>query len=365
MRRWPSRPPRSACGAARASPRRSALLETAIGQFTRAGDQAAAGSTHSRLGGALSFHHSTADVPRALDHFAAAERLCPEVAGQLRHQRGLAQAAMCAVATDVLHTAAAAARDIARGLGRRDLDVAPGWALSWAAFNRGRLREAVELSEEAWRTAHDLADPFLVWQATQAPAVRANLYLLDPKSARTWCRRALGTPRFASLPYSHVTMADQLGIAHALQGDLPSAREIVRDLPEDAVARRVLQVLEGRWGDAAMDFARAAQADEGRGDLHNAAHNHVWGGWARRLSGDLDGAIGCYETALATAVAGPQVATEIAARAGLARVLAASDEVAAHQHVLRCDASDAPGRGLGRAAGPGRGGSSTRGERPR
>jgi predicted ATPase len=42
------------------------LLETALHQFLRAGDEESAGLVHSRLGGAYSLHHTIADIPRAL-----------------------------------------------------------------------------------------------------------------------------------------------------------------------------------------------------------------------------------------------------------------------------------------------------------
>ena len=61
------------------------------------------------------------------------------------------------------------------------------------------------------RAAHDLASPYLVWSAAQAPAVRSTIYLLDAHTARSWCRRALGMPRFAALGHSHDTVVDQLG----------------------------------------------------------------------------------------------------------------------------------------------------------
>ncbi len=313
------------------------LLETALRQYVEAGQDAAAGLVHSRLGAALTAHHSVIDVPRALEHFDAAERLLPGASDRFHQQRGRAQAAMYGIRTDLLAESAARALGIAERLGRRDLSVTADWGLSWAAFNRGELRAADELAERAWRTAHELADPLLGWVAAQAPAVRANLYLLDPRTARAWCRRGLGQPRFATLAYSHDTMADQLTIALALQGDGDAAGDVVSDLPGDAVAHRVLALLGGCWEEAAAGFAAAATGDESHGDLDDAAHNHLWGAWALRLLGDGSGARAALDRALTIAVGGPQLPTELASRAALARLLATDDHPAAAAHLARCE----------------------------
>ena len=74
-------------------------------------------SVHSRIGGALSLHHSVMDIPRALEHFDAAERLLGgDPKGAFHVSRGRSQAAMFGLRTDVLGIAAdAAARDRLRG----------------------------------------------------------------------------------------------------------------------------------------------------------------------------------------------------------------------------------------------------------
>jgi tetratricopeptide (TPR) repeat protein len=277
-------------------------------------------------------------VARALEHFDAAERLLPDAGDRFHQQRGRAQAGMYGVRTHLLAESGRRARGIAEHLGRRDLMVTADWALSWASFNQGHLREAEQLAEGAWHTAHDLADPFLGWVATQAPAVRANLYLLDPRSAREWCRRGLGQRRFATLAFGHDAVADQLAIALALQGDLEAVDDLVPDLPDDAVAHRVVALLSGQWEDAAAGFAEAGELDESRGDLNDAAHNHLWGAWALRLLGAVPAAVAALERAVSIAVVGPQVPTELAARAALARVLAGDDPAAAATHLHRCEA---------------------------
>ena len=97
------------------------LLETALRRYLAAGMDAAAGTVHSRIGGALSLHHSVMDIPRALEHFEAAERLLGDFEGAFHVNRGRSQAAMFGLRTDVLGAAADKAASIAAEAGRRDL----------------------------------------------------------------------------------------------------------------------------------------------------------------------------------------------------------------------------------------------------
>ena len=87
-----------------------ALLESALPEYLAAGDDEAAGAVHSRIGSALCLHHSVMDIPRALEHFDAAERLLTSPETEYHLHRGRAQAAMTGLRTDVLERAAARAR---------------------------------------------------------------------------------------------------------------------------------------------------------------------------------------------------------------------------------------------------------------
>ena len=314
-----------------------ALLEVALRQYLRAGDEAAAGAVHSRIGGALCLHHSVMDVPRALEHFAAAERLLPAAQTVYHLHRGRSHAAMLGLRTGLLGEAAARAETIATTLGRRDLTVLTGWAAGWAALNEGRLADAAATWERAWATAHELADPYLGWSPVNAAALAANAYLLDPETARAWCRRGLGQPRFTAFTDPHGAVVDQLALALAAMGDLEGARGAAERLPEDAVANRMLLFLDGQWERAERSWAAAAASDESAGDLHDAALNLRWLATARLALGDDGGARAALGRALSLACEGPQVPTELDVRAVLAQVLAADDHPAAEEHLARCE----------------------------
>lgn len=313
-------------------------LETALEQYRAIGDDAAAASVHSRLGGALCTHHSVMDIPRAIEHFAAAERLLGDRKAAFHLHRGMAQAAMYGVRTEILGDASRRAYALATELGRRDLAVMASWGRAWFEFNRGRLGDASAIREAMWATAHELADPYLGWASVNAAALCATEYLLDPAMGRSWCRRGLAQARFDTFAHPHDTVVDQLVLALASMGDLEGARRVADPLPADAVSRRVLTFLDGDWEQAERDWAAALRNDEEAGDVHDAALNARWLAGVRRLLGDQPGVVAALRRALTISVEGPQMPTELAARAELAHVLSASGEVEeAARHLARCD----------------------------
>ncbi|PWN03226.1 hypothetical protein DJ010_08895 [Nocardioides silvaticus] len=313
------------------------LLDVALREYTAAGEDERAAVIHSRLGGALSLHHSVMDIPRALEHLDAADRLGTDPRHTFLLAFGRTQAAMFGLRTDLLQESADLVVAIAQQSGRRGAAALADWASGWAAFNRGDTAGAFAHLDRSWRAAHEVADPTLGWGTVNAAALMANGYLLDPALARTWCRRALGQPRFDTLEYGHQTAADQLALALCLQGDLSGAREAVAVLDQTATARRMLTFLEGDWEAAEASWAAAVAHDEAAGDRHDALTNLRWLATARTALGDTDGARTALDRALALAVSGPQVPSEVAVRAALARLLAAADPAAARQHVAAAE----------------------------
>ena len=332
-------------------PEALALLETALQQYLRAGDEASAGVVHSRIGGALCLHHSITDIPRALEHFDAAEHLLPSPEAVYHLHRGRSQAAMLGLRTTLLEESSNRAAAIATGVGRRDLAVVAGWARGWAAANEGRLADAEEIWEQGWRTAHEMADPYLGWLPVNAAALLSNAFLLDPQTARSWCRRGLGQPRFTAFAHPHGAVVDQLALALAAMGEVDGAHEAVEHLPPDAGARRMLLYLDGKWEQAAASWEAAVAADESAGDLHDAALNHRWLASARASLGDREGAAAALERALVLGCQGPQLPTELGARAALAQLLAAERSAEAAEHLTGCDAIMAGGEDWRGAAG--------------
>ncbi|MFI7062330.1 BTAD domain-containing putative transcriptional regulator [Kribbella sp. NPDC050124] len=309
------------------------LLESALDLYR--GDDEALATVHSRLGGALCTHHSVMDIPRAIEHLGAAERLTGD---RFHLHRGMAQAAMYGVRTELLGDAARRAEALATGLGRRDLTVVARWGRAWYEFNQGRLSDMAKTREAMWATAQELADPYLGWTSVSGAALSATAYLLDPVAGRAWCRRGLAQARLETFEYPHGTIVDQLALALAMMGDLDDARRVAEPLPADAVSRRTLTFLVGDWVGAERDWAAAFHRDEEAGDFHDAALNARWLAGVRRLLGDEDGALAALRRAVAIGVEGPQLPTELAARAELAQLLAELGSVdEATAHLARCD----------------------------
>jgi DNA-binding SARP family transcriptional activator/tetratricopeptide (TPR) repeat protein len=313
-------------------------LEAALERYRAIGDDAALGSVHSRIGGVLCTHHSVMDIPRAIEHFAAAQRLLAEPRAVFHLHRGMMQAAMYGLRAEVLGTSAQRADELSAELDRRDLTVFAGWGGAWYRFNRGELASASAIHEAMWATAHERGDPYLGWVSVNAAALCATGYLLDPARARMWCRRGLAQARFDTFAHPHDTVVDQLVLAMAAMGDMEAARRAAEPLPADAVSRRLLTFLDADWERAERSWAGALAADEAAGDLHDAALNARWLADARLHLGRDAGAVAALHRALTLGTDGPQVPTELAARTELARVLAAAGRVDdAVGHLARCD----------------------------
>ena len=166
---------------ARGFPRGGGLLETAL-RRTVAGAATRRRPAWCTAGSAARCACTTRviDIPRALEHFAAAERL-------LASRGGLPPAPGPRPGGDVraAHRAAGRVLEPSRGdrHGRRAGATSRwsrGWAQGWAAVNQGRLADAAAIWERSWRTAHELADPYLGWMPVNAAALLSNAYLLDP-----------------------------------------------------------------------------------------------------------------------------------------------------------------------------------------
>jgi DNA-binding SARP family transcriptional activator/tetratricopeptide (TPR) repeat protein len=313
------------------------LLERALATYLSIGDTEAAGQVHSRLGGALVVPRSGMDVVRSLEHFAAAERLLPEATDLFSLQRGRLSAAMHALDTDTMAAAAGRCSAIAITSNRRELEVFAGWGRGWLALDRGQPAAALGHLERAWSVARDLGDPLLGWPPSNAASLMCTVYLLDPSTGRSWCRRGLGQPRFATLAHPNEALADQLVLALATTGELEAARRAAARLPAEAVGRRLVRFLLGDWEDAATEWRRALDHDGAAGDRHDAVVNARWLADALLLLGDEHDAADTLDEALEIATSAPQVPSEIALRARLASLsLTPPDHASAH--LSRCDA---------------------------
>jgi ATP/maltotriose-dependent transcriptional regulator MalT len=133
-------------------------------------------------------------------------------------------------------------------------------------------------------------------------------------------------------------LLDLRGLAAGLQGQLDVARELAGELGLDSVLGRFVALWDGRWEDAETAWATALRADEAAGDLLDATLSASWLAAAQDLLGRHRDAVSTLRQALVWSVQGPQVPAELAVRAELARLLAATGATAeAATHMARCD----------------------------
>ena len=101
------------------------------------------------------------DIPRAFEHFAAAERRIPHADTVFHLHRGRAQAAMHGLRTEVLARASEQVEHLAAVSSRPDLSIFGAWGRAWAAADHGQLAQAFDddqigrllafLDEYGWR----------------------------------------------------------------------------------------------------------------------------------------------------------------------------------------------------------------------
>ena len=312
------------------------LLERALGTYLSLGDTEAAGMVHSRLGGALVVPHPDMDVVRALEHFAAAERLLPPSLELFSLHRGRLSAAMHALDSATMAAAAARCSAIAEATGRPELAVVAEWGRGWLALDLGRPDTALAHLEEAWSRARAVGDPVVGWPPANAASLICTVYLLDPTQGRMWCRRGLGQPRVDRLAHQHDALADQLVLALATTGELEVARRAAGRLPEEAVGRRLVRFLLGEWEDAADQWQAALDHDLAAGDRHDAVANARWLADALVLLGEERRAAEVLHQGLEVAATAPQVPSEVWLRARLAGLDATDPDLAA-AHLARCE----------------------------
>jgi DNA-binding SARP family transcriptional activator/tetratricopeptide (TPR) repeat protein len=324
------------------------LLEGALGTYLALGDTESAGMVHSRLGGALVVPQPHMDVARALEHFSAAERMLSSPTNHFGLHRGRLSAAMHALDTATIASAAERCQAIADAAGRPELSTFAEWGRGWLALDLGHPTVALTHLETAWSVARTLDDPAAGWPPSNAAALICTVYLLDPTEGRSWCRRGLGRPRVDRLLQQHGALTDQLVLALATTGELDVARRAAARLPEEAVGRRLVRFLMGEWEGAAEQWQVALDHDLASGDRHDAVVNARWLADALLQLGEEHRASEVLHQGLEIVDSSPQVPSEVWFRARLAG-LASTDPDHAAAHLARCESvltGDEDWRGL-------------------
>lgn len=312
------------------------LLEGALAAYLAAGDTEAAGMVHTRLGGALVVPHAHMDVVRAQEHFRAAERMLPAPEDRFSLHRGRLSAAMHALDTATMASAADRCQAIAEATGRIEPSLVAEWGRGWLALDLGRPSAALAHLDTAWSAGRALGDPAAGWPPSNAAALICTVYLLDPDQGRSWCRRGLGQPRVDRLLQQHDALTDQLVLALATTGELDTAQRAAARLPEEAVGRRLVRFLTGEWEEAADQWQAALDHDLAAGDRHDAVANARWLADALEVLREDRRAAEVLHQGLEIVTSSPQVPSEVWLRARLAG-LGTTPPTEAAAHLARCD----------------------------
>ena len=322
----------------------------------------AAGMVHSRIGGALCLHHSVMDIPRALEHFEAAERL-------LRVLRAVPstctaadrQAAMFGLRTALLGIAADRAAAIAAEAGPARPGRVRRLGQALGGGQRGTTHRCRrELARALWATAHELSRPLSGLDAGQRGGAgvrtptcwtRRRRDVVPARSRTAAVHRVRPQPRHRGRPARPWPWPPLGELACRPRGDVrpcPAGRSGASD---DDLPRRGLGAGAGRLGGAVA-------ADEAAGDLHDAALNSAVArhGQARPGRPGRSRRPRWSSAGPRSGPRGPQVPTELAARAELARALRRRRPGRGRRPPAPVRRDPVRRRGLARCVGQGRAG---------
>jgi eukaryotic-like serine/threonine-protein kinase len=332
-----------------------ASLEKALRLFEQLGDTRRVAQTHSRLGRHLATGTSplTIDIPRAFDHYRRAEAILadgPEGAGLGYVWAGIALASIWGMRTGEGLETAGQAMDLAERLGNERL-----WATAAAQrghhlIAHGLTDEGMGLVERAWQAADRLHHVVAAFSATWIAAVWTSR-LRDPKETQRWCRRELAEPRQSH--GSRQILVDFLARAHLQAGEVGEARHLRPQAGRARFTAPYQAHIDGDWEQAASLWGQQCDLARTTGNRWAGSVGSHWLAVVRRQQGDMAGAESSLRDAVAMAVDGGNVTSELTDIAELALVLADTgrpDEAEAH---LRRSREILSGGGAWRGA-PGR-----------
>jgi class 3 adenylate cyclase len=233
----------------------TACLEEALTIYQAVGDESRAAQMHSRLGitYALPEHGTELDIPRALEHLAAAA----PVLGHRRDRGGAyflvahAAAFMRDLRLDEAHVASEQALAIADSLADPVLWANAAVVHGWCIFEEGQLAPGITLVEQAYEVgtqAGSLLMQFLAaWNRSNSAVM-----LDDPRASLASCRRALDDPRIAPARGSARTLAYWAARALLELGQLDERRALLTayEITDVRPAADLSQPDERRFSDA-------------------------------------------------------------------------------------------------------------------
>jgi DNA-binding SARP family transcriptional activator/tetratricopeptide (TPR) repeat protein len=327
--------------------RHIAYLERALALYEALGDEEHAAHAHSRLGTAYalidSIYGEHLDIGRAFRHFDAARPVLARgpVRGALGHlENGVAIARVYALDNPGGIEAAARAMEIGERLGDDVLWATAAITYGWHAIVSGRLREGLDIVEQAFAVADRERRPFVAWMSSNTRG-QLTWGLGAPDEAQAYFERPLRLPYVGHTSYRH-EIADGVGRCHCSRGEIDAARRLVTDARPTWIThslKPLLDLYDGRLDEVtrlADDVLETSRRTGNRWDEW-AAHHLAARADARRGNHDL--AIRRLEEGLAIVVDGGAKYFELWVRADLVHALVAAGRVSeAGEHLRLCQA---------------------------
>lgn len=252
-------------------------LERALVLYEEAGEERKAAQMHSRLGRDLTSRVGGQDIPRALEHFRAAEavlRKGPERASLGYVYTGMASIAVSQSRTDDGLDTSRRGMDIGERLGNEGLWANAATLHAWHLIASGRPTEGVALFDRAWKTSDRLNAMYPAFLGAWLGGL-CLVHLADPVAAQEWFQRELDRPRLAQAPGQRMFLARLLSGAYSQAGRLDDARRVIAE-----ATPRSRQVFwwDGDW-EAALD-----EVSLDRESLHQTGERWNEGGRLKGMS---------------------------------------------------------------------------------
>jgi class 3 adenylate cyclase/tetratricopeptide (TPR) repeat protein len=299
-------------------------LERAVSLFEEAGDDERAAQAHSRLGRAFGAFPDEMDIPRALEHYRAAEKVL--AAGGERGSvgylyTGIAMASLYALETREGLAAAQRALDISLRIGNEPLEAMARTILGWHRWALDDWFGAQESMDSAWALAARIRAGFASYWCAFNLAMFHHVGRYDARAAGAVLEQELASGRHAQSARRD-DLSSIVAYIHMELGDIATAREIMETVTHDSGFRnRTLSALAYAAGEVYRDDAADASIALGHGDRFNAGNYFYVHGQRARDAGDFDRAEGLLRESIAL-FAGQWAAAERGSRVTLAEVLA-------------------------------------------
>jgi tetratricopeptide (TPR) repeat protein len=205
----------------------------------------------------------------------------------------------------------------------------------------GSLHASSDLFDKMWSEASRLNDAIGTWINT-VTASHHLLILLDPARAAGWVNREMSKPWIAQTSFVKKSLLEQLGLAHALMGNLTQAEGLISESPPRPLfggysLKEHLSFYAGDWQGAQTLLEQSLNEEVYTHAPLEFCARSLLAARLLRLQGRQPEARAIMEKALSIRPTGPGALLEMAMRNELAFACIDDDQPAeAQKHLARC-----------------------------